>query len=455
MSQAPASISHTPIFYIHPKELNNTLYDVEELSLNGRISNLLKTLETPSEHKTYVHTETCCAFIPRHIEEAIARATTEAHLEYAELLGDTQAAALNANMHHHHVDNRRLSDMLKAARATAHVRTQATSLQSLPQTNPPTDTDSWIWAFSPTSGWGWYKLPRQHPHPTPAPTPAPSQDRSLSIQKIYNAGHRESLPGTLLTAPYTDQAASRALAGTAATYKLYSEVYKRDSLDGKGMTLISTVNFGVGYNNAYWQGSQMVYGNGDGRIFTDFTSDLDVEGHELTHGFTQHTVGLTYQNEAGGLNEFHSDFVGAQVKQRVKNQTADTADWLVGDQVLIGPGALRNMLKPGTGYTNHPILGNDPQISHMSQFKKGMDPHISSGIANAALSNACVEVGGHTWETLGPVVFDVMTNGSIGPNCTFAQFATASIYSVIKIKGTDSKEHKALVRGWRNVGVIS
>ena len=117
------------------------------------------------------------------------------------------------------------------------------------------------------------------------------------------------------------------------------------------------------YDNAFWDGTQMVFGDGDGVIFLPFTRSVDVIGHELAHGVTQYTSGLNYQDQSGALNESVSDVFGVLVKQRLLGQTADQADWLVGAE-LLAPGvngvALRSMAAPGTAYDD-PRLGKDPQ----------------------------------------------------------------------------------------------
>ena len=144
------------------------------------------------------------------------------------------------------------------------------------------------------------------------------------------------------------------------------------------------------YDNAFWDGTQMVFGDGDGVIFLPFTRSVDVIGHELAHGVTQYTSGLNYQDQSGALNESVSDVFGVLVKQRLLGQTADQADWLVGAE-LLAPGvngvALRSMAAPGTAYDD-PRLGKDPQPGHMRDYVDTTDDnggvHINSGIPNKA-----------------------------------------------------------------------
>ena len=115
--------------------------------------------------------------------------------------------------------------------------------------------------------------------------------------------------------PVNDVAVDEAYDGLGATWQMLSTAYRRDTLDDKGLPLVATVHFERDYDNAFWDGAQMVFGDGDGVYFDRFTSCLDVIGHELTHGFTQYTAGLTYVGQSGALNERVSDCFGSMVKQ--------------------------------------------------------------------------------------------------------------------------------------------
>src|SRR4051812_49329995 len=161
----------------------------------------------------------------------------------------------------------------------------------------------------------------------------------------------------------SDDSVNRAFEGFGTTRQFYREVFDRDSIDGRGMRLDGYVHRGTKYNNAFWDGQEMVFGDGDGIVFTDFTSSLDVIAHELTHGVTEHSAGLEYHLEPGALNESMSDVFGSLVKQWSLGQTADQADWLIGAEVFtpgVGADALRSMKAPGTAYDNE-MFGKDPQ----------------------------------------------------------------------------------------------
>ncbi len=128
-------------------------------------------------------------------------------------------------------------------------------------------------------------------------------------RSVYTANQTSSLPGQLKRAegaPATgDLATDEAYDGSGATYDLYWDVYQRNSIDGNGMPLNSTVHYQKGYDNAFWNGQQMVYGDGDEdlppaqRLFNRFTIAIDVMGHELTHGVTQYTGGWCIQTSRG------------------------------------------------------------------------------------------------------------------------------------------------------------
>ena len=140
---------------------------------------------------------------------------------------------------------------------------------------------------------------------------------------------------------------------SGATYDFYLTAYNRNSIDDNGMRLDSSVHYDSNFDNAFWDGQQMVYGDGDQTIFDRFTKCLDVVGHELTHGVTAATANLDYQGQSGALNESMSDVFGSLVKQMSLGQTADQADWLIGAGLFM-PGihgvALRSMSNPGTAY---------------------------------------------------------------------------------------------------------
>ena len=152
---------------------------------------------------------------------------------------------------------------------------------------------------------------------------------------VYTAQNAGNLPGQQLRVeggpPTGDPAADEAYDGAGATYDLYKEAFNRNSIDDNGARLDSSVHYRVGYDNAFWNGRQMVYGDGDedlpeaDRLFNRFTIAVDIIGHELTHAVTQFTANLVYQGQPGALNESVSDVFGSLVKQRTLGHTAADA----------------------------------------------------------------------------------------------------------------------------------
>lgn len=177
----------------------------------------------------------------------------------------------------------------------------------------------------------------------------------------------------------------------------FRQEFDHHSIDGAGMSIISNVHFGISYNNAYWDGDEMTYGDGDGIEFTNFAGAVDVVAHELTHGVIQHLSNLEYYSQPGALNEHFADVFGTLVKQRYYDQQPAEADWLIGDEIVAEgfPGkAIRSLKSPGTANEF------DRQPAHMEDYYAGGDDrqgvHINSGIPNRAFYLACLEIGNKT-----------------------------------------------------------
>jgi Zn-dependent metalloprotease len=192
-----------------------------------------------------------------------------------------------------------------------------------------------------------------------------------------------------------EQNANVAYDGLGKVREYYHDVLGRNSIDNAGLNLVANVNFGVDFNNAFWDGARMIFGNGDNIIFKDLTGDIDVTGHELTHGVTQYTAALNYTpDQSGALNESFSDMFGSAIDAWVNNRDADSHNWLIGDGIMADDlygEALRNMAEPGTAYDN-PLMGRDPQPRDMSGYHDA-DPHLMSGITNRWFYLICKEIG--------------------------------------------------------------
>lgn len=287
--------------------------------------------------------------------------------------------------------------------------------------------------------------------------------RSDFLQRtIFDARNIENLPGTLVRVEGGRQLGgkpvSEAYDYSGHTYKYYEDVHQRNSIDGRGMKLDSSVHFGEDYNNAFWNGTQMVYGDGDGEIFDRFTKCLDVIGHELTHGVTQYEAALEYQGQAGALNESFSDLFGSLVKQYALKQKVDRADWLIGAGLFtkkVKGVALRSMKEPGTAYDD-PIIGKDPQPGHMKHYVKTSSDnggvHINSGIPNRAFYLAANEIGGYAWEKAGKIWY-VTLRDRLRENTDFRDTANLTFDVAGSLYGKGSTEQKAVLNAWNKVGI--
>jgi len=279
---------------------------------------------------------------------------------------------------------------------------------------------------------------------------------------ISDAENREALPGTEVRTegdePTGDVAADEAYDGLGSTFALFSEVYGRNSIDGAGLPLDATVHYGADYDNAFWNGDRMVFGDGDGEIFGRFTASLTVIGHELAHGVTQYTAALEYRGQSGALNESLSDVFGSLVEQYALTQSVSEASWLIGAGLFtdeVEGTALRSMKAPGTAYDDD-VLGKDPQPAHLDDYVETDDDnggvHINSGIPNRAFYLVAEALGGNAWERAGQVWYDTL-GLDLAPAATFAQFAKATVRAAIRRYGEASAEADAVRAGWATVGV--
>ena len=287
---------------------------------------------------------------------------------------------------------------------------------------------------------------------------APGKHRS-----VYTANNGSNLPGQLVRdegGPATgDPAADEAYDGAGATYDFYWNAYQRNSVDGNGLRLDSTVHYQQNYDNAFWNGQQMVYGDGDGQLFNRFTIAVDVIGHELTHGVTQYTSNLNYQNQSGALNESFSDVFGSLVKQYKLNQTADQADWLIGQGLFtsnVKGIALRSMKAPGTAYDD-PVLGKDPQPATMAGYVNSTQDnggvHINSGIPNHAFYLLARTLGGYAWEKAGKIWY-AAAKEKFKSDTDFQGAADLTCQAAGELFGQNSAEQQAVQNAWSGVGII-
>lgn len=268
--------------------------------------------------------------------------------------------------------------------------------------------------------------------------------------ETYTAKNRTRLPGTLMEDSdnyWEDGAAVDAHAYAQRTYDYYLNSHGRKSFDGQGALIRSTVHYGRNYNNAFWNGIQMVYGDGDGQQFLELSGALDVVAHELTHAVTEKTADLVYQNESGALNESMSDIFGAMI---------DNEDWLMGEDVYT-PGvdgdALRSLADP--------TENGDPD--HYSKRYTGTQDnggvHINSGINNKAAyllaeggTHYGVTVSGIGRDAAAKIYYHALTH-YLTPYSNFSAMRNAAIQSAADLFGAGSPEVEAVMDAYDAVGV--
>jgi bacillolysin len=266
----------------------------------------------------------------------------------------------------------------------------------------------------------------------------------------YTASNRQSIPGTILTDAdnvWNDPAGVDAHAYAAKTYDYYKEKFNRNSIDGRGLQLRSTVHYGNRYNNAFWNGSQMTYGDGDGTTFIAFSGDPDVAGHELTHGVTEYTSNLEYYGESGALNEAFSDIIGNDIQRK---------NWLIGDDIYtpnIAGDALRSM--------SNPTLYDQPD--HYSNLYRGSSDnggvHTNSGIINKAYyllaqggTFHSVTVNGIGRDAAAQIYYSAFTN-YLTSSSDFSNARDAVVQAAKDLYGASSAQATAAAKSFDAVGV--
>jgi Zn-dependent metalloprotease len=288
----------------------------------------------------------------------------------------------------------------------------------------------------------------------PAPAPNAKPNRAVYDQQGRADTSRTTLARAEGAKATKDVAVNEAYDGLGFTHKLFATQFGWNSIDGRGMALVGMVHYGQQYDNAFWDGNQMVFGDGDGKLFTRFTKSIDVIGHELTHGVTERIAGLRYSGQSGALNESVSDVFGSLVKQFRLNQTAATADWLIGADI-VGPElspALRSMKAPGTAnkYDNQPA----DMTGYVKTSSDNGGVHTNSGIPNRAFYLVASKIGGAAWLDAGQIWWATLNDPALKPGSTFKSFATISVRQAGVLFGATSQQAAATLAAWKTVKVL-
>lgn len=274
---------------------------------------------------------------------------------------------------------------------------------------------------------------------------------------------RRKLPGKRVRSegqpPTGDPAADEIYDALGDAYHFFHDVFGRRSVDDRDMPLEATVHYSTSYNNAFWNGSQLVFGDGDSKLFNRFTGSLEIVGHELAHGIMQYTARMAYTNQSGAITESICDVMGILLKQWKLNLTADRSDWLIGTGLLmpsINGAALRSMSAPGTAFDD-PLLGKDPQPGHMDDFLRtdydSGGVHINSGIPNRAFYLMATALGGYAWERAGKIWYNTLLDKRLRPDFGFKRFARLTLQNAEALYGESSSESRIVRAAWAQVGI--
>ena len=253
---------------------------------------------------------------------------------------------------------------------------------------------------------------------------------------------------------WTDKATVSASYYAGIIYDYYKNVHSRNSIDGNGMNVPFIVHYKTNYNNAFWNGQAMIFGDGDGTNFSNIVGALDVSAHELTHGVTQHTANLIYQLQPGALNESFSDVFGTMVEFYVEGAGGD---WLCGEDVFTPgtPGdALRDMEDPASSHVpagyKQPTKMSEYQDSPNTQEGDWGGVHVNSGIPNRACFLVADSVGRTKTER---IYYRALTN-YLTQNSQFIDARLALCKSAADLYGADGAEERAVRHAFDVVEVV-
>ena len=266
--------------------------------------------------------------------------------------------------------------------------------------------------------------------------------------------------------------------GAEATMNYYQNVHGRNGIDGAGgpgtttaaanstISLISSrVHYSTNYNNAFWNGSYMTYGDGNGTTFTPLVT-LDICGHEMTHGVTERTANLTYSGESGAINESMSDVFGAMVERYARGGVINADTWKIGEQAYTpatSGDALRYMNNPHLASNGGYTADDDPD--HYSERYTGTSDnggvHINSGIGNHVFyllaQGGTHHLSGVTVTGIGAdnaakiwykALTTYMTSGT-----NFAGARTATLSAASALFGATSAQYTSVATAWCAAGV--
>lgn len=285
-------------------------------------------------------------------------------------------------------------------------------------------------------------------------------------RKVFDMEGRDwPLPGTLRrtenSPASTIEEVEQAFDNAGITYQFYKKLFGRESIDNAGYPLISSVNYGTNVANAFWNGTQMVYGATDGHFFLPFTRSLGIAAHEISHGVINFTTNLAYSGESGALNESFCDAMGTSVEQWHGKRSVAEASWTLGAEVAgAGLGTVKGFrdFSAAKAFEDHAYLGTDPQPKHLDAYSNMPGDHggvhVNSGIPNHAFYLAAQALGGNVWDRTTRIWYEAFTGG-LNQDASFVDAATATSLAAKRLFHGDPSVAAAVVDAWLQVGVKS
>ncbi|MDB4965591.1 MAG: bacillolysin [Myxococcales bacterium] len=258
--------------------------------------------------------------------------------------------------------------------------------------------------------------------------------------------------GTSLTAYNTaDPAANDAHGFAQVTVKMLKDWFGYNSIDNAGLKIISRVHYSNNYANAFWDGTEMTYGDGDGTQLFQMSGSLDVVAHEIDHGFTEKHANLTYSGQSGGMNESFSDIAGTSAKFFFD---ATTASFDLGGDIFVQANQyIRYMCKPSM---------DGQSIDNAAQYKAGLDVHFSSGVMNRAFCRAAKRLSGVNPDTgaataagvkAAAKAFYVANANYWTAGATYVQGCQGTVDAATKTLMYAAGDVSAIGDSWKDVGV--
>jgi Zn-dependent metalloprotease/uncharacterized protein YjdB len=237
----------------------------------------------------------------------------------------------------------------------------------------------------------------------------------------------------------------------------YKNLFNRNSLDNNNMPIISYTHYDNKYNNAFWDGQEMVYGDGDGTTFTYLSGDLDVVGHEMTHGVISYTANLNYENQSGALNESMADVFGVLIQSYSKYNVSsggawqfNSSDWVIGDEIYTPkiPGdALRSLSNP-TLYMQPDNMSGYKYLQNNEAGDWG-GIHINSGIPNKAAYLIAQSIG---MDKIAKIYYRALVN-YMTPTTDFQEARNLIAQSAADLYGHSGNEVRAINNAFYSVGI--